>query len=120
MAQIISHELGTNCKLVTAYAISKPADIISLLNILGEGDVLFIDEIHRLNPKIEEMLYTAMEDFVIDMVMPDGGHVKIPVQPFTLVGATTKSDHLSKPLKSRFVYKFNFSDYSDTDKQKIV
>ncbi len=120
LAQIISHDLGTQCKLVTAYAITKPADIISLLNTLQEGDVLFIDEIHRLTPKIEEMLYTAMEDFVIDMVMPDGGHVKIPLQPFTLIGATTKSESLSKPLKSRFVYKFHFVDYSDTDKQKIV
>lgn len=81
---------------------------------------MFIDEIHRLAPKIEEMLYTAMEDFVIDMVMPDGGHVKIPLQTFTLIGATTKSDHLSKPLKSRFIYKFHFSEYSHIDKEKII
>lgn len=120
LSQIISHTLGTNCKVVTAYAITKPADIISLLNTLGEWDVLFIDEIHRLAPKIEEMLYTAMEDYVIDMVMPDGWHVKIPLQAFTLIGATTKSDHLSKPLKSRFVYKFHFSDYTDIEKQKII
>lgn len=120
LSQIISHTLWTNCKVVTAYAITKPADIISLLNALGEWDVLFIDEIHRLAPKIEEMLYTAMEDYVIDMVMPDGGHVKIPLQAFTLIGATTKSDHLSKPLKSRFIYKFHFSDYTDVEKQKII
>ncbi len=120
LSQIIAHELGTSCKVVTAYAITKPADIISLLNALSEWDVLFIDEIHRLAPKIEEMLYTAMEDYVIDMVMPDGGHVKIPLQPFTLIGATTKADHLSKPLKSRFVYKFHFSDYTDHEKEKII
>ncbi|MFA7284451.1 MAG: AAA family ATPase [Candidatus Absconditabacterales bacterium] len=120
LAQIIAHELGAHCKVVTAYAINKPADIISLLNTLQEGDILFIDEIHRLIPKIEEMLYTAMEDFVIDMVMPDGGHVRIPIQPFTLIGATTKSDSLSKPLKSRFIYRFHFVDYTDTEKQRIV
>lgn len=120
LAQIISHEIGTNCKIVTAYAISKPADIISMLNALGQNDILFIDEIHRLHPKIEEMLYTAMENYAIDMVMPDGGHVKIPLQPFTLIGATTKSDHLSKPLKSRFVYKFHFAEYSEIEKQKII
>lgn len=120
LSQIIAHELGTSCKVVTAYAITKPADIISLLNALSEWDVLFIDEIHRLAPKIEEMLYTAMEDYVIDMVMPDGGHVKIPLQPFTLIGATTKADHLSKPLKSRFVYKFHFSDYTDHEKERII
>lgn len=120
LSQIIAYELGTNCKVVTAYAIAKPADIISLLNALSEWDILFIDEIHRLAPKIEEMLYTAMEDYVIDMVMPDGGHVKIPLQPFTLIGATTKADHLSKPLKSRFVYKFHFSDYTDHEKEQII
>ena len=81
---------------------------------------MFIDEIHRLQPKIEEMLYTAMEEFEIDMVMPDGGHMKIPLQPFTLIGATTKSESLSKPLKSRFVYKFHFTEYSDKEKEKIV
>ena len=120
LAQIIAHQLESNCKIVTAYAITKPADLISLLNTLQAGDVLFIDEIHRLQAKIEEMLYTAMEDFHIDMVMPDGGHVQIPLQHFTLIGATTKSDHLSKPLKSRFVYKFHLTDYTDQEKQKIV
>ena len=120
LAQIIAHQLESNCKIVTAYAITKPADLISLLNTLQAGDVLFIDEIHRLQAKIEEMLYTAMEDFHIDMVMPDGGHVQIPLQSFTLIGATTKSDHLSKPLKSRFVYKFHLTDYTDQEKQKIV
>lgn len=120
LSQIIAHDIGSSCKVVTAYAITKPADIISLLNSLQQGDILFIDEIHRLSPKIEEMLYTAMEDFTIDMVMPDGGHVKIPLQPFTLIGATTKADHLSKPLKSRFVYKFHFSDYTDYEKEEII
>lgn len=120
LAQIIAHELWTQCKVVTAYAITKPADVISLLNALNQWDVLFIDEIHRLSPKLEEMLYTAMEDYQIDMVMPDGGHVSIPLQSFTLIWATTKADHLTKPLKSRFVYKFHFAEYTDDEKQKIL
>ena len=71
MAQIIAKSLGVNIKIITAYAINKPSEIISILNSLSEGDVLFIDEIHRLLPKIEEVLYTAMEDWSIDMVMPE-------------------------------------------------
>lgn len=120
LAQIVAHSMDKNIKIVTWYALSKPADLISVLNILDSGDILFIDEIHRLVPKIEEMLYTAMEDHVIDMVMPDGGNLRLPIQPFTLIGATTKSDHLSKPLKSRFVYKFHFVEYDENEKKKII
>ncbi len=120
LAQIIANDIGRNIKIVTGYALSKPADLISVLNILDSWDILFIDEIHRLAPKIEEMLYTAMEDHVIDMVMPDGGNLRLPIQPFTLVGATTKSDNLSKPLKSRFVYKFHFVEYDEDEKKKII
>jgi Holliday junction DNA helicase RuvB len=72
MAHLIAHQLETGVKMVTAYAISKPSEIVSLLNSLESGEVLFIDEIHRLKPTIEEVLYIAMEDFVIDMVMPEG------------------------------------------------
>lgn len=120
LAQIVAHDMSRNIKIVTWYALSKPADLISVLNILDSWDILFIDEIHRLVPKIEEMLYTAMEDHVIDMVMPDGGNLRLPVQPFTLIWATTKSDHLSKPLKSRFVYKFHFVEYDESEKMKII
>jgi Holliday junction DNA helicase RuvB len=81
---------------------------------------LFIDEIHRLKPNIEEVLYIAMEDFVIDMVMPEGGNVRIPINPFTLIGATTKSESLSQPIKNRFVYHFHFMEYTQKEKETII
>lgn len=120
MAGIISKQSGVSIKTVTGYAITKPAEIISILNSLQEGDILFIDEIHRLRPNIEEVLYIAMEDFVIDMVMPEGGNVRIPINPFTLVGATTKSESMSQPIKNRFVYHFHFMEYTSTEKQIII
>jgi Holliday junction DNA helicase RuvB len=120
MAHLIAKQLGVGVKLVTAYAISKPSEMVSLLNSLEQGDVLFIDEIHRLKPTIEEVLYIAMEDFVIDMVMPEGGSVRIPINPFTLIGATTKPEMLSQPIKNRFVYSFHFMEYSLAEKQIII
>lgn len=120
MAHIVSKQVGVNIKAVTGYAISKPSEIISILNTLESGDVLFIDEIHRLKPAIEEVLYIAMEDFVIDMVMPEGGNVRIPIQPFALIGATTKPESLSQPIKNRFVYTFHFMEYTHQEKQQIV
>lgn len=85
MSNIIAKQSNVGIKAVTGYAITKPAEIISILNSLEQGDILFIDEIHRLKPNIEEVLYIAMEDFVIDMVMPEGGNVRIPINPFTLI-----------------------------------
>ena len=120
MAGIIAKQANGNIKTVTGYAISKPAEIVSILNSLETGDMLFIDEIHRLKPNIEEVLYIAMEDFVIDMVMPEGGNVRIPINPFTLIGATTKSESLSQPIKNRFVYHFHFMEYNSKEKQKII
>jgi Holliday junction DNA helicase RuvB len=120
MAYLIANQLEVGVKVVTAYAISKPSEIVSLLNSLENGDVLFIDEIHRLKPTVEEVLYIAMEDFVIDMVMPEGGNVRIPINPFTLIGATTKPEMLSQPMKNRFVYSFHFMDYSFEEKQVII
>jgi Holliday junction DNA helicase RuvB len=120
MANIISKQLGVGVKIVTAYAISKPSEIVSILNSLESGDLLFIDEIHRLKPTVEEVLYIAMEDFVIDMVMPEGGNVRIPINPFTLVGATTKPEQLSQPIKNRFIYSFHFMEYSFEEKQVII
>jgi holliday junction DNA helicase RuvB len=120
LAHIIAQDMGKNIKAITAYAISKPAEIISILNALEEGDVLFIDEIHRLKPQVEEVLYIAMEDFVIDIVMPDGESMRLPVQPFTLIGATTKPESLTQPLKNRFVYSFHFMDYTTQEKQRII
>jgi Holliday junction DNA helicase RuvB len=120
MAHLIAKQLGVGVKLVTAYAISKPSEIVSLLNSLELGEVLFIDEIHRLKPTVEEVLYIAMEDFVIDMVMPEGGSVRIPINPFTLIGATTRPEMLSQPMKNRFVYSFHFMEYSLEEKQMII
>jgi len=120
MAHIISKQGQVNIKAVTGYAITKPSEIISILNTLETWDILFIDEIHRLKPNIEEVLYIAMEDFVIDMVMPEGGNVRIPINPFTLIGATTKSESLSQPIKNRFVYHFHFMEYTPDEKETII
>ncbi len=120
MAHIISKQGQVNIKAVTGYAITKPSEIISILNTLETWDILFIDEIHRLKPNIEEVLYIAMEDFVIDMVMPEWGNVRIPINPFTLIGATTKSESLSQPIKNRFVYHFHFMEYTQSEKEVII
>ncbi len=120
MANVIAKQSWVWIKAVTGYAITKPSEIISILNSLEQGDILFIDEIHRLKPNIEEVLYIAMEDFVIDMVMPEWGNVRIPINPFTLIGATTKSESLSQPIKNRFVYNFHFMEYNQSEKQIII
>jgi len=120
MAQLIAKQSQVSIKTVTGYAITKPAEIVSILNNLEEGDILFIDEIHRLRPNIEEVLYIAMEDFVIDMVMPEWGNVRIPINPFTLIGATTKSEELSQPMKNRFVYHCHFMEYTPQEKERLI
>ena len=120
LAQIIANTLGKQIKIVTWYAISKPAELITILNSLQEWDILFIDEIHRLRPNIEEILYTAMEDFVIDVVMPEWWNVRIPIAKFTLIWATTQPEKLSIPLKNRFVYQFFLEDYTTKEKKKIL
>lgn len=120
MAHIISKQGQVNIKAVTGYAITKPSELISILNTLESWDILFIDEIHRLKPNIEEVLYIAMEDFVIDMVMPEWGNVRIPINPFTLIWATTKSESLSQPIKNRFVYHFHFMEYTPSEKEVII
>ena len=120
MAQIVANQADAKIHIITWYAISKPADIISVLTAMEEYDILFIDEIHRLKPTIEEMLYIAMEDFAIDMVMPDGWNVRLPLKPFTLIGATTKPSSLSQPLKNRFVYDCHFVDYTKEEKLEVV
>ena len=120
LAQIVAKELGVQIKIIAWYAISKPAELISILTSLEEKDILFIDEIHRLKPTIEEILYIAMEDFAIDMVMPEGGNVRVDIAPFTLIGATTRLESLSPPLKNRFVYKFHFQPYTHQQKEKIL
>ncbi len=120
LASIIANQMWVKMHTITAYAISKPADLISILNILENWDIVFIDEIHRLHPKIEEILYIAMEDFAIDMVMPDWWNMRIPLNKFTLIWATTKLESLSQPLKNRFIYSFHFVDYNLDEKKQIL
>ena len=105
LAHIIANELGVNMKVTSGPILDKPGDLAGLLTSLEEGDVLFIDEIHRLSPVVEEYLYSAMEDFVIDIMIdkgPGARSVRISLNPFTLVGATTRSGLLTAPLRARF------------------
>lgn len=120
LASIVAKKLWTDIKIITGYALSKPSELVSVLNTLETWDLLFIDEIHRLKPTLEEVLYIAMEDFVIDMVMPEWGNLRLPINPFTLVGATTKPENLSQPMKNRFIYHSHFMDYSDEEKGRIL
>ncbi len=120
LAIITATSTKSNIKIITWYAIHKPSELISLLNLLQEWDILFIDEIHRLKAPVEEVLYTAMEDNTIDMILPDGHHIKLPIEPFTLIWATTKLESLSEPLKNRFVYQFHMEPYTFEEKKLII
>lgn len=120
LSNIIAHQLWVSIRLITWYAITKPSEIISILNSLENWDILFIDEIHRIKPNIEEVLYVAMEDYAVDMIMPEWWNVRIPLNNFCLIWATTKSENLSQPLKNRFVYKMHFSAYNNEEKIKII
>lgn len=105
LANIIANELNSNIKITSGPVLEKPGDLAGLLTNLSEGDVLFIDEIHRLSPVIEEYLYSAMEDYKIDIVLdtgPNARSVQIGISPFTLIGATTRSGLLTAPLRARF------------------
>ena len=123
LASIIAKELDVNFKATSAPMISKSGDLAAILTNLEANDVLFIDEIHRLNPAIEEVLYSAMEDFQLDLIIgegPSARSVKIDLQPFTLVGATTRSGLLSTPLRERYGIPLRLDFYSPEDLQKIV
>jgi len=118
LSSIIAHEMSSHLRTTSGPAIEKQSDLVSILSNLEEGDILFIDEIHRLRPQVEEILYTAMEDFQLDIMVGSGTgaqSVKLPVKPFTLVGATTRLSALSSPLRDRFgnVLKLDFYDTSD-------
>jgi len=118
ISNIIATEMQSNLKSTSGPAIEKQSDLVSILSNLEEGDILFIDEIHRLRPQVEEILYTAMEDFVIDIMVWSGTgaqSVKMPLKEFTLVWATTRLSALSSPLRDRFwnVLKLDFYDESD-------
>lgn len=117
LAHIIANELGVNMKVTSGPILDKPGDLAGLLTSLETGDVLFIDEIHRLSPVVEEYLYSAMEDFVIDIMIdkgPGARSVRISLNPFTLVGATTRSGLLTSPLRARFGIKCAL-EYYDTN-----
>lgn len=105
LAHIVASELGVNLKITSGPILDKPGDLAGLLTSLEEGDVLFIDEIHRLSPVVEEYLYSAMEDYTIDIMIdkgPGARSVQISLSPFTLIGATTRSGLLTSPLRARF------------------
>lgn len=123
LSNIISKELGVGFKATSAPMITKSGDLAAILTNLEARDVLFIDEIHRLNPAIEEVLYSAMEDFQLDIIIgegPSARSVKIDLQPFTLVGATTRSGLVSTPLRERFGIPLRMDFYNHEDLQKIV
>ena len=123
LAQVVANELETGFVQTSAPALDKPKDLVGLLTNLKKGDVFFIDEIHRLKPAIEELLYIAMEDYELDWIVGQGPMartLRIPVQPFTLVGATTKAGIVSGPLISRFGITCRFSFYEQPDMEAIV
>ncbi len=123
LAGIIANELGAQFRATSAPALEKPGDLAAILTSIGERNIFFIDEIHRLKPVVEEMLYSAMEDFEIDVVIgqgPGARTIKIPLAPFTLVGATTKTGLVSSPLYSRFGIPMRLDFYSPADIKTIV
>jgi Holliday junction DNA helicase RuvB len=123
LAMVIANEMEVNIKTTSGPAIEKPGDLVALLNELKPGDVLFIDEIHRLPKVVEEMLYSAMEDYYIDIVIGEGptAHpVHFPLPPFTLIGATTRAGMLSAPLRDRFGIVEHMNYYNQDELKKII
>ena len=123
LAQIVAHELGTGFRATAGPVLSKAGDLAAVLTNLQPNDVLFIDEIHRLNPVVEEVLYPAMEDFELDLIIGEGPaarSVRISLQPFTLVGATTRLGLLTTPLRDRFGIALRLDFYPPEDLRKIV
>ncbi|HIW71854.1 MAG TPA: Holliday junction branch migration DNA helicase RuvB [Candidatus Levilactobacillus faecigallinarum] len=123
LALVIANEMGVQIRTTSGPAIEKPGDLVALLNELQPGDILFIDEIHRLPKIVEEMLYSAMEDFYIDIVVgqgPTAHPVHFPLPPFTLIGATTRAGLLSAPLRDRFGIVEHMAYYDASDLQEIV
>lgn len=123
LAHIIANEMGVGLKITSGPVLDRPGDLAGLLTSLESGDVLFIDEIHRLSPEVEEYLYSAMEDFVIDIMIdkgPGARSVRISLNPFTLVGATTRSGLLTAPLRARFGINCALEYYDTEDLVRIV
>ena len=123
LAGIIANEMGVHMKVTSGPAIEKPGEIAAILNNLSEGDVLFVDEIHRLNRQVEEVLYPAMEDFAIDIVIGKGASARstrLDLPHFTLIGATTRAGLLTAPLRDRFGVVHHLEFYTDEELQTIV
>lgn len=123
LAHIIASEMGANIKITAAPMIEKSGDLAAILTNLEQNDVLFIDEIHRLSSSIEEVLYSAMEDFRLDIIIgsgPAAQTIKIDLQKFTLIGATTRAGMISAPLRDRFGMQFRLQFYSDEELAKII
>ena len=123
LSQIIAAEMGVNIRITSGPAIEKPGDLAALLTNLNENDILFIDEIHRLNRSVEEVLYPAMEDYALDIIIgkgPSARSIRIDLPRFTLVGATTRAGQLSAPLRDRFGVVFRLELYTPEELSKIV
>jgi len=123
LAQIVARELGVNFRATSGPVIAKAGDLAALLTNLEERDVLFIDEIHRLNPAVEEILYPAMEDFQLDLIIGEGPaarSVKIDLAKFTLIGATTRAGLITNPLRDRFGIPVRLNFYSESELEEIV
>jgi Holliday junction DNA helicase RuvB len=123
LAQIVARELGVNFRATSGPVIAKAGDLAALVTNLEARDVLFIDEIHRLNPAVEEILYPAMEDFQLDLIIGEGPaarSVKIDLAPFTLIGATTRAGLLTNPLRDRFGIPVRLNFYSEVELEQIV
>ena len=123
LAGIIANEMGVNMKITSGPAIEKPGEMAAILNNLQEGDVLFVDEIHRLNRQVEEVLYPAMEDYAIDIMIGKGASarsIRLDLPKFTLVGATTRAGMLTAPLRDRFGVVNKLEFYTDEELQTII
>lgn len=123
LAYIIANEMASHMKVTTGPAIERSGDLAAILTNLEQGDILFIDEIHRLNKVVEEILYSAMEDFVLDIVIgkgPSAKTLRLDLPHFTLIGATTKLSQLSAPLRDRFGNSFHLEFYNDDDIEQII
>ncbi len=123
LAAIIANEMGVNMRITSGPAIEKPGDLVALLTNLNEGDILFVDEIHRLNRAYEEILYPAMEDYAIDIILgkgPSANSLHLDLPHFTLIGATTRSGQLTAPLRDRFGVALRLELYTPEELQKIV
>ncbi len=123
LAGVIANEMGVNMRITSGPAIEKPGDLVALLTNLQENDILFLDEIHRLNRSVEEILYPAMEDYSIDIILgkgPSANSIRLDLPHFTLIGATTRSGQLSAPLRDRFGVVLRLELYSTEDLRRIV